>query len=242
MVPVPWATLSSATEIATCATTSPLPKIRRDRGGPARPCRSAFAGAVTKAATAGASPEAPSGACPSFRVLHNDRIGAAVLPAGSYSVTVEGGLGCRAASQAFARFLEDYDGILPGGWRVTAEGSGKATFRRSSVGFSVAREGGGEEGGNSLLGVLCKKTYVVNAGSQVGPLFFPRGGYLLYVPAGSQISCRRASSLFTRFIAAPGGTLPFPWRVLTQTATFYKPAHAQRSSFRVEPVGGAGPR
>jgi hypothetical protein len=35
------------------------------------------------------------------------------------------------------------------------------------------------------------------------------------------------------------GTLPYPWRLLNQTATFYKPAHPERSAFRIEPIAGA---
>ena len=50
-------TLRSAREIATCATTSPLPKTRRDRGCAAPLCRSAGAGADTNAMTAGTSPK-----------------------------------------------------------------------------------------------------------------------------------------------------------------------------------------
>lgn len=181
---------------------------------------------------------ASAAGCPSFRVLHDDRIGPASLPAGSYSVTVEPGLSCSAASKLFARFLQDWDGNLPQPWRVVAEGSGKASFTRGGQpGFSVARIGGGG-GGNTELGTLCSGTYTVNAGSQVGPLFFPKGQYLVYIPTGSGISCHRASVLFTRFIAAPGGTLPFPWRIKTQTATFYKPEHPVRSAFRIEPANG----
>jgi hypothetical protein len=33
--------------------------------------------------------------------------------------------------------------------------------------------------------------------------------------------------------------LPSPWRVTTQTATFYKPTNPMRSAFRVEPEAGA---
>lgn len=187
-----------------------------------------------------ATAPASAATCPSFRVLHDDRIGPATLPAGSYEVTVDPGLSCQSASQLFARFLEDWDGNLPKPWRVVAEGSGKASFARGDLpGFSVARGGGGG-GGNTELGKLCSGAYTVNAGSQVGPLFFPKGQYLLYIPTKSAISCRRASVLFTRFLAAPGGTLPFPWRLKTQTATFYKPAHPLRSAFRIEPLNGAG--
>jgi hypothetical protein len=190
----------------------------------------------------GTGSAAEASACPTFRVLHNDRIGAAVLPAGTYEVTpsATAGLSCSQASALFTRFLEDYDGNLPGGWRVTPQGSGKASFARSSqAGFSVNRTGGGEEEGNNpALGRLCPGSFTVNHTSVVGPLRFTQGKFLIYIPARSLISCRRASVLFTRFLAQPNGRLPFPWRVINQTATFYKPAHPLRSAFRIEPLSG----
>jgi len=197
--------------------------------------------AIAALALTAAAP-ASAATCPSFRVLHNDRIGPASFPAGNYEVTAEPGLSCKAASQLFARFLEDWDGNLPKPWRVVAEGSGVASFvNGSSAGFTVSRSsgGGGEGGGNNVLGKLCPGSFTVNASSRVGPLLFPKGQYLLYIPAQSGISCRRGSVLFTRFLAAPGGTLPFPWRLKNQTATFYKSAHPTRSAFRIEPLNGA---
>lgn len=189
------------------------------------------------------SAAAPASAanCPTFQVLHNDRIGPASLPAGGYEVTTEAGLGCAGASKLLARFLQDWDGNLPSPWRVVAEGSGKASFTRGSLpGFSIARlgGGGGGGGGNDEIGQLCNGAFTVNASTDVGPLFFRKGQYLLYIPAGSGIACRRASVLFTRFLASPGGQLPSPWRVKTQTATFFKPEHPLRSAFRVEPANG----
>jgi hypothetical protein len=198
--------------------------------------------AVAALALGGAA-SASAAACPAFKVLHDDRIGPASLPAGSYEVTAETGLDCQAASKLFARFLEDWDGNLPKPWRVSSEGSGKASFTRGALpGFSVSLVsgggGGGGGGGNTELGALCAGTFTVNAGSDVGPLYFAKGPYLLYIPSRSAISCRRASVLFTRFLAAPEGMLPSPWRVSTQTATFFKPAHPLRSAFRVEPANG----
>jgi hypothetical protein len=200
----------------------------------------ALAAALAAMALTAAAP-APAATCPSFRVLHSDRIGPASFPAGSYEVTVEPGLSCKAASALFARFLEDYDGVLPRPWRIVAEGSGVASFvNGSAAGFTVSRSsgGGGEGGGNNVLGKLCPGSFTVNANSKMGPLLFPKGQYLVYIPPRSGISCRRASVLFTRFLAAPGGTLPFPWRLKNQTATFYKPAHPERSAFRIEPIAG----
>jgi hypothetical protein len=196
------------------------------------------------AATASAPAVTPA-ACPAFTVVHNDRIGPASFPAGSYAISLSpsSGLTCSAATKLFARFLEDYDGVLPKPWRVVAEGSGKASFEQGGRGgFSVERTGGSSGGGgNGALGRLCPGTFTVNARATVGPLVFPRGSYLLYQPPGTGISCNRASVLFTRFLAQPGGRLPFPWRLKNQTATFFKPENPTRSAFRVEPLAGAGP-
>lgn len=177
----------------------------------------------------------------SFKVLHDDRIGAAELPAGNYSITLgpNADLNCYSASQLFTRFLQDWDGNLPGGWSVAAQGSGKAAFRKGGVlGFSVAK-GAKEEQAEPTSGVLCPGTFTVNSTSLVGPLRFRKGPYLLYLPPLSALSCNRASVLFTRFLGN-GGTLPSPWQVKAQSATFYKPDHPQRSAFRVESLGGAG--
>jgi hypothetical protein len=196
--------------------------------------------AALAALTMTAAAPASAANCPTFRVLHDDRIGQASFPAGNYEVKVKAGLSCEEASKRFARFLEDWDGNLPKPWRVVAEGNGKASFTQGDrPGFSVEQVEEASDGGNTLLGKLCPGSFTVNAGSRVGPLLFLKGQYLVYIPARSAISCRRASVLFTRFLAAPGGTLPFPWRLKNQTATFYKPAHPERSAFRIEPIAGA---
>jgi hypothetical protein len=197
-------------------------------------------GAALAALALTAAAPASAASCPTFRVLHNDRIGAASLPAGNYEVTVERDLSCQASTQLLARFLEDWDGNLPKPWQVVAEGNGKASFTRGDLpGFSVELVEKASDGGNPALGKLCPAAFTVNAGSRVGPLFFAKDRYLIYIPARSGISCRRGSVLFTRFLAAPGGTLPYPWRLLNQTATFYKAAHPERSAFRIEPINGA---
>lgn len=191
---------------------------------------------------AGSGSAGAANACPGFRVLHNDRIGAASFPAGNYTITpaTSSGLTCAAASKLFSRFLEDYDGVLPRPWRVVAQGSGKASFvQGAQQGFSVALSSSGGGGNNPALGKLCPGRFTVNATTVVGSLRFTRGQFLLYIPARSLISCRRASVLFTRFLSQPSGRLPFPWQLTNQTATFSKPQHPLRSAFRVEPLAGS---
>jgi len=202
----------------------------------------ALAALASLALSASAAPAITPVSCPSFRVLHNDRVGPAQLPAGNYVVTVAptANLTCAAASKLLTRFLSDFDGVLPAPWRVVAQGSGKAAFNRgAAAGFSIARSGG-EEAGPSPVGRLCNGSFTVNSNATVGPLLFPKGPYLLYIPPRSGITCNRASVLFTRFLGA-GGVLPSSWRLQRQTATFFKPANPQRSAFRVEPLAGAGP-
>jgi hypothetical protein len=197
--------------------------------------------AVALALVARPAGAATATTCPGFKVLHNDRIGAATFPAGSYTLTLQDtSLNCKSSATLFARFLEDYDGNLPAPWKVVSRGSGKASFTRGNQGgFSVARTGGGEEGGNNpLIGKLCPNSFTVNANAPVGPLIFPKGRYLLYQPAGTGITCNRAAVLFTRFLSQPGGQLPFPWKLKNQTATFYKSSNPTRSAFRVEPFSG----
>jgi hypothetical protein len=199
-------------------------------------------GAALVALSLAAATPASAGTCPNFNVLHDDRIGVASLPAGNYFLqTADSKLSCQSAARLFARFLEDWDGNLPKPWLVVSHGTGKASFvRRRLPAIYVERISSGDNaGGNTALGKLCPGSFTVNAGSQVGPLTFPKGRYLIYIPTRSGISCRRGSVLFTRFLAAPGGTLPFPWRLKNQTATFYKPAHPERSAFRIESIAGA---
>ena len=105
----------------------------------------ALALAVTAWACASASTASAQAtgavSCPgTFEVLHNDSVGAFYLPAGPYVITVlnPNTLSCPDASELFREFLEDYDGRLPGGWRVDP---GTATFTRGSQGFRVTAAG-----------------------------------------------------------------------------------------------------
>ncbi|HVX34500.1 MAG TPA: hypothetical protein VHA80_15295 [Solirubrobacterales bacterium] len=208
----------------------------------------ALAAAFAAQSAAAAAPAAKT--CPGFRVLHDDRIGAAVFPAGTYAIKLEdSGLDCKTGGELFARFLEDFDGNLPAPWKVVAEGSGKASFGRGGqAGFSVAltkRQTGGEiereETTSPDLGTLCRNPFTVNHTTVIRPLRFTKGRFLIYLPAGSTINCEQAVVLFQRFLGA-SPNLPAPWKLSNQTATFYKPASPVRSAFRIEPLAGAGRR
>jgi len=195
--------------------------------------------------SAGAAPVAAEAtkACPGLKVLHNDRIGTAVFPAGTYTVNLEDpSLTCKSSAELFARFLEDWDGNLPQPWKVAGEGSGKASFIRGTLGgFSVeltakAKEEG--SGTNPDLGTLCPGTFTVNSTTQIETLRFTKGAFLIYLPQGTAIKCGQASALFQRFLGS-GGKLPSPWKLTNQTATFYKSGNPTRSAFRIESPNGS---
>jgi hypothetical protein len=176
--------------------------------------------------------------CPTLQVLHNDRIGPALLPAGTYNVKLTRGssLSCSRASRLFARFLEDYDGVLPGGWRVIPKGRGDARFvKPGERGFAVSRRSGGGGGGNSRLGHLCPGTFRVLHNDRIGPLSFPAGIYQIYIPRHSALSCPKASSLFASFLDDPPGVLPGKWQMKSRRAVFFKKNQPRTRRFRVDP-------
>jgi hypothetical protein len=100
-------------------------------------------------ATAASDPTPTPGGltCPgTFRVLHNDQIGAMKLPAGSYTITLAShntpGLDCASASHAFTYFLNnDWAGNLPHPWKMNVAAKSFYMNNTPSDGFSVKRVG-----------------------------------------------------------------------------------------------------
>lgn len=186
---------------------------------------------------------APGKCAGTFRVLHNDHIGALSVPAGNYVITVRNSslLSCRAASKLFTRFLEDYDGALPRPWYITGPG---AQFRRgkgSRVGFSITRNAGGG-GGNvpggggrhPRSGLFCPGTFRVLNNDRIGRLRLTAGRYYIILLQPRGLTCRAASANFTRFLNDVSGALPPPWGVEPQTARFHR-GHGG-VGFRVKPL------
>ena len=81
-----------------------------------------FSWALSSAHGGGGGGHHPYGTtCPgTFQVLHNDRIGTFAVPKGNYAITLLAArrLSCAKASSYFARFLQDFDGVLPRPWIV----------------------------------------------------------------------------------------------------------------------------
>lgn len=181
-----------------------------------------------------------------FRVLHDDHVGSLSLPRGSYRITIlaSGRPTCAQAAALFTRFLEDFDGRLPGGWRVAAR---TATFLRAAgVGFHVARGGGeggeeeAEQGGGGRHPIrgsfFCPAPFRVLHDDRIGPLRVPRGDYWIVLLQRRGLSCAQAEALFVRFLVSPGNRLPAPWLIEPQTASFLR-ASGAGVGFRIKPVG-----
>ena len=180
--------------------------------------------------------------CPTFQVLHNDRIGKLRLRAGNYTIRVgnQRRLSCQSASDLFRQFLEDYDGTLPDGWRVQARRS-RFLQRSSGDAFTVTRVrgggggggvGGGSSGHHPATGRACPAPFTVRHNDRIGELKLPQGKYRITLLAIGRMSCQRASSIFARFLQDYTGDLPGAWRLDPKTATFSKSAHY---GFRVKP-------
>jgi hypothetical protein len=80
-----------------------------------------------------------------------------------------------------------------------------------------------------------RATFRVLHNDHVGSISFAAGNYQLYIPRHSTLSCQRATSLFTKFLASPSGELPHGWRVKAQRAVFYRAGNPKGKRFRVDP-------
>jgi hypothetical protein len=168
-------------------------------------------------------------ACPFlFHVLHNDHIGRLSLPRGQYRITLlaHARPTCQRASKLFARFLQHWDGRLPGAWRLNVA---TATFFKSPhFGFRVKRVGGGangDGGGGTHPGhraQRCPGTFRVLHNDRIGRLRLPAGQYRITVRRPNRLGCSRASNLFRRFLQDVDGRLPGNWRLKPRTATFLR--------------------
>lgn len=188
----------------------------------------------------------PAQCAGAFRVLHDDHIGRLALPRGNYRITLLDAerLSCGRASALFTRFLEDYDGKLPEGWRLAVASS--TFFRGSGAGFRVARVGGdsgGGDGGQEQAGgdgvhpagsLLCPATFRVLHNDRIGVLRLPKGPYNVYLLQRRGLTCAKASAFFGRFLELFEGNLPAPWLLEPQTASFLRGAGGP--GFRVKPA------
>ena len=173
--------------------------------------------------------------CPKFKVLHNDRIGKLKLPKGSYNVTVLNGdkLSCAQSSKLFAKFLQDWDGVLPKPWIIQVN---KKTFRRgkgSDIGFRVSKSSGGGSGGGKTPR-SCPGYFRVLHNDSIGSFKVPKGQYRITLVGPRKINCATASKRFAEFLLDYDGVLPKPW-VLNQQDGDLHPRQDRKGRLQHQP-------
>lgn len=196
--------------------------------------RSSFS--VKLASVTPTPPAPPSGGTTcagSFSVLHNDRIGSISFPQGQYTLKIQRGLTCAAASTQFAQFLDSPSGV-PAPWTLTGT-TGNGSFQDNMGGFAfTATKTSGGTGGGGRSAVTCT-TFRVLHDDHIGSLYIPKGSYDIVLPYGSTMSCTAATRQFTAFLNA--GALPRPWVQNVAGATFTR-GYRSTVSFGIDPVSG----
>lgn len=180
--------------------------------------------------------------CPAtFQVLHNDRIGAMSLPAGPYYVYVTR-LSCPQASDLFADFLQDYDGVLPYPWRANNAKRIFTTGRQSFRVVPVSSPTPPNPPTPPPSPYVCPGTFSVLHNDRIGALRFPRGRYTMTILTTNTLNCSQAAADFARFLWYPSGKLPSPWKIVKtespNPSAFFNNVPGDRS-FRVDRVGGS---
>jgi hypothetical protein len=172
-----------------------------------------------------------------FTVLHNDRIGSFSIPRGRYRITLLGyaGVSCSQASTLFARFLQDFDGVLPRPWFLDPS---TGSFMKGSrhIGFRIkpyVEDGGSSRGRHPVRGETRCPTFRVLNNDQIGRLVLPRGTYNVWVRG--RLSCARSTTLFAQFLQDVTGDLPSPWVVNPSTGSFSR-GPGSPTGFRVKPA------
>lgn len=150
--------------------------------------------------------------CPSFHVLHNDSIGKVKIPAGMYSVAPTG-VTCKNSTTLIARFLGDYDGVLPDTWTVAASGK-TVTFTKGTSGEEIVmKRGYSPSGGGSSnrQNGRCPGTFTVLHNDRVGSMALKAGQYQITTTG---LYCWFDASKLAYFLDyTEGSKLPKPWTV-----------------------------
>lgn len=190
--------------------------------------------ALLAAVAAGASSAAST--CPSFHVLHNDSIGKVKIPAGMYTVTPTG-VTCKNSSTLIARFLNDYDGVLPDGWTVAASGK-IVTFTKGTTGEKIAMKLGYSPSGggsSSRQNGPCPGNFTVLHNDRVGALKLKAGQYKITTKG---LYCWFDASKLAYFLDyTEGSKLPSPWTV---DAAMMKIQRSPNHYFTLKYLGSTG--
>jgi hypothetical protein len=174
--------------------------------------------------------------CPSFHVLHNDSIGSVKVPAGMYSV-VPTGVSCKNSSTLIARFLNDYDGVLPGGW-VAASSGKTVTFTKTGGTETIEMKRGyspSSGGSSSRQNGLCPGNFTILHNDRVGMMKLKAGQYKITTKG---LYCWFDASKLAYFLDYTESTkLPSPWTV---DAAMMKIQRSPNHYFTLNYLGASG--
>ncbi|MCU0313613.1 MAG: hypothetical protein MUC84_06075 [Solirubrobacteraceae bacterium] len=175
-----------------------------------------------------ASAQVPDGfrACPgTFHVLHEDRIGALRLSAGQHRLAVNGAVTCPRAATLLAGFLEDWDGRLPGGWRVNA--ADREIVRGTSEDAIAIGDAPAPSGATA-----CPQFSVLND-DRIGAVRLQSGRYTMRL-LSRRLDCAQAARELHDFLFDTNG-LPSPWvaEVAAANDVTFRRGAASAYGFRV---------
>jgi hypothetical protein len=191
---------------------------------------------ATAAAVFTASASAAS-TCPSFHVLHNDSIGKVKIPAGQYTVAPKG-VTCKNSSILIARFLDDWDGVLPTPWTVAGSGGAikftkVGTTESISIKLGYAPSGGGS--GSNIQNGTCPGNFTVLHNDKIGALKLKAGQYQISTKG---LFCWFDASKLAYFLNYnESGKLPSPWTVVP---ALNKIQRSPNHYFRLKYLGNSG--
>lgn len=211
------------------------------------PLIASFALAAAAVAPAGAFAAPAPVKCPnSFTVLHNDRIGSVTFPAGPYLLTATS-ITCPQAADYFRQFLQDWDGKLPGGWKVKQSGTTRIFYRSGSTqAFTAtpqknpAPTPAPTPPAPKPSSLTCPGSFQVLHNDTIGAMSLPAGNYRINrLTSGQAITCPQASAWFAYFLNHDyAGNLPKPWTMNVAAKAFYD--GSRTNGFSVARLSGVG--
>jgi hypothetical protein len=191
---------------------------------------------VATAAAVFAGSASAANTCPNFTVLHNDTIGKVKFPQGQYSVAPKG-VTCKNSAILFARFLDDWDGILPDGWTVTA--GSPILFKKAGTSESIAvkrtKVAPANAPGSDIQNGTCPGNFTVLHNDKIGTLKLKAGQYQISTKG---LYCWFDVQKLAYFLDYnESGKLPSPWTVVP---ALNKIQRSPNHYFRLKYLGNSG--
>jgi hypothetical protein len=194
---------------------------------------------IAPSAMAQAPDAGAAGACPQFRVLHNDTISGVKFPAGPYNM-VTSQLSCSQSTRYFQQWLAS--GRVASGWTVKLLSQGRRRFTKLGTKVDFQATPATEPTPTpSPSGHTCPGPFRVLNNDRIGAMSLPKGTYQIRLlntdVALTGLDCKTASNDFAYFLNNDwSGRLPSPWYTNNSTKTFYRGTNAV--GFSVKRVSG----